>query len=335
MNNNITKKRKEPLNPQLARAVIWSAIAIIVADMVYANINGIHSMNREALCIIYKTLPRWLFLCWENFVETTFIVLIGIFASVVIENYSRKLKRFFPRNQLLAFVYGAVLPVCSCGAIPLIEVMKQRVPLRVIITFVVTAPLLNPYIVVLSVSMLGLQYCIIRIVAAFALAVSVGWLVEFIGKRFMRAELGKYEVCESNCTIFTQDVFVKALLITRKVLPYILIGGLITLSLELFNPKQALALFNFSNPWLSMLIMLVVGLPFYVCNGADIILLKPLLSFTDLSVGSSIVFSLTASAVCISSIALLSKFLGRSLTILLVICIAGMALVIGGIINLG
>jgi uncharacterized membrane protein YraQ (UPF0718 family) len=252
----------------------------------------------------------------------------------MVENYSRKLKRFFPRNQALAFVYGAVLPVCSCGAIPLIEVMKQRCPLRVIITFVVAAPLLNPYIVILSVSMMGLTYCLVRIAAAFALAVSVGWLVEFIGRRFLKTELGKYEVCESSCTIFTQDVFVKTLLVTRKVLPYILVGGLITLSLELLNPKQALSFFSFSNPWISMLIMLAIGLPFYVCNGADIVLLKPLLSFTDLSLGSSMVFSLTASAVCISSIALLSKFLGRPLTILLVACIAAMALVIGGVINL-
>jgi uncharacterized membrane protein YraQ (UPF0718 family) len=325
----MNKKRKEPFNPLLARIVVWTALAVIVADMIYANINGIHSMNREALCIVYKTLPRWLFLCWENFIETSFIVLIGIFAGAMVENYSRKLKRFFPKNQLLAFLYGAVLPVCSCGAIPLIEVMKQRVSLRVIITFIIAAPLLNPYIVALSFGMMGVEYGIIRILSSFVLAVSVGRIVEYLGKLFLKKELGKYEVCESNCTVFTRDIFVKTLLMMKKVLPYILIGGTITLSLELFNPKQALSMFGFGNPLLSMLIMLAVGIPLYACNGADIIIMKPLLSFTDLSLGSSIVFSLTASAICVSSIVLMSKFLGKRLTALLVICIGVMSLVIG------
>lgn len=333
MNGKRTSKRGEPVNPSLARAVVLTGLAIIIADMVYANVNGINSMNREALCIVYKTLPRWLFLCWECFVETSLIVLTGIFASATIENYSRRLKRFFPKNQLSAFAYGAILPVCSCGAIPLMEVMKRRVPLRVIVTFVIAAPLLNPYIVILSLSMMGVKYAVLRIIASFALATATGFMVERIGRRFFKGELGRYETCESDCRVISRDIFVKTLLTTRKVLPYILIGGLITLSLELFEPKRWLSFFSFGDQWLSMPIMLAVGLPVYVCNGADIIMLKPLLSFTDLSLGSSMVFSLTASAICISSIALLTKFLGKPLTVLLVICIGFVSLVIGGIIN--
>jgi uncharacterized membrane protein YraQ (UPF0718 family) len=330
---NRTKTRKEPLNPLLARVLVWMGLSILIIDSVYANIYGIHYMNREALCIVYKTLPRWLFLCWEFFVEASIVVLAGVFASVLIENYNRKLKRFFPKNQLLAFLYASLLPICSCGAIPLIEVMKQRVPLRVIITFIIAAPVLNPYIIILSISIMGLKYCIIRIIASFALAVFAGILVEWIGKTFLKNELGKYEVCETNCTVFTRDVFVKTILITKKLIPYIFIGGVISLSLELFNPKQMLSFFSFSNQWLSMLIMLVVGIPIFVCNGADIILLKPLLSFTDLSLGASMVFSLTSSAVCISSIVMTSKFLGKPLTAILVVCMGLLTLIIGVVID--
>ncbi|GHT57822.1 hypothetical protein AGMMS50239_00990 [Bacteroidia bacterium] len=329
-------KRKEPINPLLARIVVWTALAVIIADMVYANINGIHSMNREALCIVYKTLPRWLFLCWENFIETSFIVLIGIFTGTIVENYSRKLKRFFPKNQLLAFLYGAILPVCSCGAIPLIEVMKQRCSLRTVITFIIAAPLLNPFIVIMSFSLLGVQYAIIRVVASFVLAMGAGIMVEWISKKFFKEEYGKYESCNPSggCTAFTQDIFVKTMLLMKQIMPYILVGGLITLSLELFNPKQILYFFNFSNQWLSMLIMLVVGIPIFVCNGADMLIMKPLLEFTDLTVGSSMVFSLTSSSVCISSIVITAKFLGKKMTTLLVVCMGVIIFAIGAIINL-
>jgi len=330
----INKRRKEPINPLLARIIIWTAVTLIIVDMVYANINGINQMNREALCIVYQSLPRWLFLFYQNFLELSIVVLIGVFSGVLIENYIRKLKRFFPKNQLLAFVYGSILPICSCGAIPLIEVMKQRVSLRVIITFLIAAPLLNPYIIVLSVSVMGLKYCFIRIISTFILAIFTGLSVDWIAKRFLKEELGKYEVCNTNCAVFSSDPFVKTLLMTKKLLPYIFIGGVISFSVELFNPKQLLSVFNFSNDWLSMLIMAVIGIPIYMCNGADIFILKPLLTFTDLSLGSAMVFSLTSSAVCISSIVMLSKFLGKRLTTVLVISVGIISLLIGALINL-
>jgi uncharacterized membrane protein YraQ (UPF0718 family) len=330
------RTRKEPINPLLSRIIVWTAMVVIVADRVYSNINGIHSMNREALCIIYKTLPRWLFLCWENFIEISFIILLGIFAGAIIERYSCKLKRFFPKNQLLAFAYGAVLPICSCGAIPLIEVMKQRCSLRTIITFIIVAPLLNPFIVIMSFSLLGVQYAIIRVAASFVLSMGAGIMVEWISKKFFKEEYGKYESCNPSggCTAFTQDIFVKTMLLMKQIMPYILVGGLITLSLELFNPKQMLSFFNFSNQWLSILIMLVVGIPIFVCNGADILIMKPFLEFTDLTIGSSMVFSLASSSVCISSIVITAKFLGKKMTTLLVICMGIVILAIGAIINL-
>jgi uncharacterized membrane protein YraQ (UPF0718 family) len=293
-------------------------------------------MNREALCIVYQTLPRWLFLCWENFIETFLIILLGIFAGAIIERYSYKLKRVFPKNQLLAFAYGAVLPICSCGAIPLIEVMKQRCSLRTIITFIIVAPLLNPFIVIMSFSLLGVQYAITRVVASFVLSMGAGIMVEWISKKFFKEEYGKYESCNPSggCTAFTQDIFVKTMLLMKQIMPYILVGGLISVSLELFNPKQMLSFFNFSNQWLSMLIMLVVGIPIFVCNGADMLIMKPLLEFTDLTTGASMVFSLASSSVCISSIVITAKFLGKKMTTLLVICMGIVILAIGAIINL-
>jgi hypothetical protein len=76
-----------------------------------------------------------------------------------------------------------------------------------------------------------------------------GIMVESISKKFFKKEYGKYESCNpsSGCTAFTQDVFVKTMLLMKQIMPYILVGGLITLSLELFNPKQILSFFHFRN----------------------------------------------------------------------------------------
>jgi uncharacterized protein len=83
-----------------------------------------------------------------------------------------------------------------------------------------------------------------------------------------------------------------------------------------------------------MLVMMVIGIPIYVCNGADVLLLKPLLAYTDLSLGAAMVFSLSSSVVCISSIVMLSKFLGKNVTMLLVGNIILITFILGWLINL-
>lgn len=317
---------------QIARFIVFFAVAITVIDSVYMSIYGIHQQNRE-LCILYSSLPRWLFLCYEYFFEFAVVVLLGVFAGVLIEKYFRKLKRFFPGTQLLAFIYGSVLPVCSCGVIPIVEAMKNKVKLRVIITFVIAAPLLNPYIIFLSFSVLGFNYGILRIVSSFILAIGTGLLTELMVRNSDASNLGKLDSCTESCTVYGNDPFVKTIQMTQKLLPYIFWGGLLSFALEYFQPKTFLQTMSFSNEWLSMAIMTVVGIPIYVCNGADVILLKPLLAYTDLTNGAAMVFSLTSSAVCISSIAMLLKFMGRKITWILLINLIILSILIGFAIN--
>ena len=315
-----------------ARIIILLALALTVIDSVYMSINGINQQNQE-LCILYSSMPRWLFLCYEYFVEFAIVVLLGVFAGVLIEQYFRKVKRFFPGSQIRAFVYGSILPVCSCGVIPIVETMKERVKLRVIITFVIAAPLLNPYIIFLSFSVLGLKYGILRILSSFVLAIGSGWLTELMVSKNAVQQLGRLDSCAENCTVYGNDPFVKTLQMMRKLLPYIFWGGLFSFMLAYLQPKAFLQTLNFPNEWLSMLVMTLIGVPMYVCNGADVLLLKPLLAYTDLTQGAAMIFSLTSSAVCISSIAMLFKFMGKKITLVLLLNLVILSLIIGIVIN--
>ncbi len=327
------KKQNRRLLPHfnrglIARFVVFFALSITIIDAVYLNVMGIHQQNKE-LCILYSSMPRWMFLAYEYIFEFGVVVLLGVFAGVMIEQNVLKVRRFFPHTQILAFIYASVLPVCSCGVVPVIEAMKKRVPLRVIISFVIAAPLLNPYIIFLSFSVLGLYYGLIRIIASFLLTVATGWLVEIFARRFSPDQAGKWSSCSSSCSLVEPDPFIKTIHLTRKLLPYILVGGAISWGLEFLNPKQFLETLSFSNQALSMVVMVIVGVPLYVCNGADVLLLKPLLAYTDLSIGSAMVFSLTSSAVCISSIVMLERFLGRNLTVVLLVAVVVITILMG------
>ena len=317
-----------------AKHIVLGVIAITILHTMYMNIMGFNSLSHDA-CVVYKSVPKWLFYLYENILELFIVVILGIFAGVLMEKYFFKIKRFYPKNQLLAFLYASILPVCSCGVIPLIDSMKLRTNLQTIITFVIAAPLLNPYIIFVSFTVLGLIYSILRIVFSFFLAIFSGILLEVISKRFKSFSWGEYQACASDCSIVPdRDPFVKTVKMTHKLLPYILIAGLVSFLFAIINPRQYLENLSFSQePW-STLIMIVVGIPIYVCNGTDVIFLKPLLAYTDLSMGSALAFSLSASAICVSSITMFIKFLGRNLTIALVAIISILVFIFSMLINL-
>ena len=306
-----------------ARAIVITAILIMVADTIYMNIAGLYDGD-HAKCIVFSSMPKWCFYLLENVVELFIVVILGVMIGVIAEQYFRKIKRFYPKNQLLAFAYGAILPVCSCGVVPLIDSMRRRTSLRVIVTFVCAAPLLDPYIIFLSYTVLGVKYMMIRIISSFLLAIAAGWVVELLVNKLGWQNWTDHSVCGKSCDFVAErDPFVKTMKITRKLLPYILFAGLLSFVFSMADVKELLHGFNLNQEPLSAIVMTIFGVPIYMCHGADVIFLKPFLQYTDMSLGSAMAFSLSSSAICVSSIVMLAKYLGRRIAGLLtaVICV--------------
>jgi uncharacterized membrane protein YraQ (UPF0718 family) len=167
------------------------------------------------------------------------------------------------------------------------------------------------------------------------LAIASGIIVEYASRHIKSFNLGVFQSCSTDCSLDNEhDPFVKTIAITRKLVPYIAIAAALSILFQIANPKTFLESLHFAREPYTMIIMTIVGLPLYVCNGADVLFLRPLVAFTDLSMGSAIAFSLSASAICLASMVMLVKFLGRSLTTVLVITIFVLVLVLGNLINL-
>ena len=329
-----TIQMKMSTRQMIARVIVLSAILVMVADTIYMNMNGLYDGDHTK-CIVYSSIPKWSFYLLENVVELFIVVILGVMIGVIAEQYFRKIKRFYPKNQTLAFAYASILPVCSCGVVPLIDSMKRRTSLKVIITFVCAAPLLDPYIIFLSYSVLGFKYMIIRIICSFLLSFSAGWIVEFAVKRLGWENWTENGTCGRQCDFVAErDPFVKTLKITRKLLPYIILASILSFGFAMLDTKELLHNFNLNTEPLSAIVMTAFGIPIYMCHGADVIFLKPFLQYTDLSIGSAMAFSLSSSAICISSIVMLSKYLGKRIAGLLTIVICLLIVLFSILINL-
>lgn len=312
-------KQLKGLNFDFQKLAIWLILFVLMADTIYSAWYGI-SMNTRDRCIIYRFLPRWLFLTYEYLIELFMVVVAGIFVGSLAEKYFNKFRRIMPRNQLAAFVYASVIPVCSCSAIPLIETMKSKLSLKVIITFVMAAPILNPYVIFLSYSVLGLEYALYRVAGAFFIAVLTGIFVERAYKLMGNPEIGVYESCQpSSCSVVKRrDVYGKTWAMVKRIAPYILIAAILGLILEFAIPLKYIENLQLENNLFATVIMTLGGAAIYLCNGADILFLSPFMEYTDLGMGSALAFSLTSTSICTASIIMLMRFLGKKLTIVLV-----------------
>jgi len=203
------------------------------------------------------------------------------------------------------------------------------------ITFVIAAPLLNPYIVMLSVTVLGFDYAALRIICSMILAVSAGYIAEYFYNRMGNPEIGMLEKCikSGDCPVNQQNIYHRTYIILKKVILYVIIAGILGITIELFTPSTFLKDVNLSNNFIGTLLVIFIGVPVYFCNGADVLFLQPLMKFNHLPLGTAMAFSLTSTSVCITSLVLLIRFIGKKMTLIILSAIIFMTFILSYFIN--
>ena len=77
---------------------------------------------------------------------------------------------------VVASLFGAFSPFCSCGVIPLIAaLLSMGVPVSAVMAFWLSSPLMDPSMFILTVGTLGLQFAIAKTVATVAIGLLGGF----------------------------------------------------------------------------------------------------------------------------------------------------------------
>lgn len=324
-----TRVFTERTTDYLIKGFMLVSLLMFALDSGYRLINNISYSNKE-VCFLFNNSSKEFFLFYENFVELWLVMIFGIFCAVLLSKYFSKYGRFYPKGPVSAFLYGSLMPVCSCSTIPLLTLLKGKIKFRTIITFVMAAPLLSPIIIFLSFSVLDVKYAVLRIICSFILSVGAGFFLELFYKPEDEIALDVAVKCDKNCMIAESSILHQTWNTAKKLIPYILIAGTLACIVSIFENDLVRYLHQGINSWYGKIAAVVIGIPMYVCNGADIFLLKPLMNNSlGLPYGSAIAFSLSSSAVCVASIVLLSKILGKKLTVLLIAYIFAVCLGFG------
>jgi len=130
-------------------------------------------------------------------------ILLGTLISGFIDAYmpSNLMDRLLPKNRFaaiaLAGLLGAVFPVCECAIVPVIRRLVQKgLPVSCAITYMLAAPIVNPIVVVSTLSAFAGNDALFMTLSRIGVAYFVTVLVGLIVQRFSDRSILRKEICD-------------------------------------------------------------------------------------------------------------------------------------------
>ncbi len=254
--------------------------------MIYLAINKIYlDVNWNDLYYRFLQSHTWRVLeqVYVLILQLLPYLVISIFLSTVIKQYTTadNLKRFISGKNVhlsivLAAVLGIVSPLGSYVVIPLAAALViAGLPLAPVVTFMVSSPLINPGLFLLTTGALGLEMAVMRVVSAFVLGISAG-LITHYWMRNLTTAVKNLPSGDASTLIKKRTFWNEALAYTKYISKYFFIGIFIAALTKVFIPVAWLSTMLGSNHVVSIFAATLAGVPFYTCGGAELPVIQQL-----------------------------------------------------------
>jgi uncharacterized membrane protein YraQ (UPF0718 family)/copper chaperone CopZ len=234
-------------------------------------------------------------------------------------------------------IFGIPLPICSCGVVPVAASMRKSGASKgSTVSFLISTPQIGADSFMITYSLLGWVFAIFRIIASLITAILAGIFVNLLDKKDDK-NLDKIKSIVKNETfidrfksLYTYIEYELLGSIANSLVIGILIAGLITTLIpDSFFTDYA----GVDSNLLSMILMLFIGIPLYICATATTPIAASLI-LKGMSPGAALVLLLTGPATNAMSIATVSKIVGKKSTIVYLITIAVVSLTLGFLLNI-
>ena len=254
------------------------------------------------------------------FNEMSFYLLLGfLFAGILHVLVPQQLfSKYLSKNNwvsvLYATLFGIPLPLCSCGVIPTaMALYKEGASKGSVISFLIATPQTGVDSIIATYSLLGLPFAIIRPIAAFFTSIFAGLVTNVFTSNEKHFKVTVQKNQEEQKLSFSQKI--------KKVFQYgyvemmedigkMLLFGLILAGLiAYFVPDNFFTIFK-GNTILTMLLILVVAIPMYVCATGSIPIAIALM-MKGMSPGTALVLLMAGPAANIASMMVIGKVLGK------------------------
>lgn len=284
-----------------------------------------------------------------NFIENFLIEFVVLFAEMapylilgfalagILHVYfpKQKVAKYLGRKNLTSVINAAILgiplPLCSCGVIPTgISFNKNGASKGSTVSFLISTPQTGVDSILVTYSLLGLPFALIRPIAAFITGIVGGALTNSLDDE-------KEELYENEPEIPFKGSKFKAALnyafveFLQDIAKWLMIGLAIAAFISAIIPDGFIEN-NMSHPFINMLIVLVASIPMYVCATGSVPI-AAVLMMKGLSPGAAFVFLMAGPATNAATMTVIKQAMGSKSLIAYLTSIIGGALIMGVIIN--
>jgi hypothetical protein len=304
---------------------------------------------------------------YETLLDASFYLLFGLIAAGMIKAWVnekrmvRSLGMSSFQSTVKAALIGVPLPLCSCSVVPMALSIREKGASRgATVSFLISTPESGVDSIAVSYALLDPLMTVFRPAAAMITAVMAGVIENHFGKSRTEqpaiinnatetsnvpspCQRNDYE-CEcptvtDSATIDQSEVTFSSKLKTGfryafvellgDIAVYFLIGLLISGVLSVFIPDDW---FMGQSDWMVMALMLVIGIPMYVCASASTPVAAALI-LKGISPGAALVFLLVGPATNIATLSIVARTLGARSAAIYCLTIAALAVILGVSLN--
>jgi uncharacterized membrane protein YraQ (UPF0718 family) len=326
-------------------AVVWFILynnLQPIADWMTFSLLGLspESQIGEALNFFIYDVPKLL------------LLLSGmIFLITLVQTFidTEKVRRLVERRgegigNIMASIFGAITPFCSCSSVPLfIGFVQAGIPLGITFSFLITSPIMNEVAFVMLLGLFGWKVALLYLVSGIVIGVVSGLVLGRLKlERYVepfvyeiRAKHGQQSAAQQKLS--WSERFEQAADSTReivgKVWLFVIIGIGIGAFIHGFVPEDALTGIMGEGAWWSVPAAVLLGIPLY-SNAAGVIPIISALLGKGAALGTALAFMMSVVALSLPEMIILRKVLKPRLIAIFVAVVAISIMVTGYLFNM-
>ncbi len=262
-------------------------------------------------------------------------LMAGILSVLISKEYVRRhLGTRGWLGSLKAALVGVPMPICSCGVIPLAASLRKHGASRgATASFLASTPQTGIDSLMITYALLGWVFAVFRAVVAFVSGIVCGTAVAAVSP----PETETAEECNDECCQPSQKPMPVRMLqygfvtLPRDIAKAVVLGIILSGIISGLVPDNFFADSVGDSP-VAMLVMLVIGIPLYVCSSASVPIALAFIK-AGISPGAALVFLITGPATNAATLTTLWQIIGRKQLAVFLTTLAACALIAGFAMN--
>jgi len=277
------------------------------------------------------------------------LTLVGILHVYVNKKWvSKHLGNHSFGSVVKASLFGVPLPLCSCGVVPTAVYFKKNgASTGAVVSFLISTPQTGVDSIIATYGLMGPVMAIFRPLAAFVSGVVGGGIVNSFASSMdtptdspITEDIPESDCscnstsCGQGCEYDIQEMKNTSFLSKLRemfnyafgeflddIVVHFIIGLIVAALITTLIPDQFFSDLGLSSGILAMLIMIVIGLPMYICSTSSIPIAIALI-LKGFSPGAAFVFLFIGPVTNAASLTLIGKALGKKITVVYILTVS-------------